>query len=145
MMRVRQANAWGLMLGIGVALATLTGCDYWPPALQAQIEQLKAEAQTAAAEKTSLDNQLKEAVKAKEDLQARLDELTRLNRELAGNVATLKQALDAEKEKTAKLGKSGAKPAAPKATAKPAAPAKKKPAAKTQAKTTKKKPSVSGR
>lgn len=124
-----RTRVWGLMLAAGMAVA-LTGCDYWPPALQAQIEQLKAEVQTAAAEQASLDNQLKEAVKAKEDLQARLDELSRLNRELAGNIATLKQALDAERDKVAKLGKSGSK-AASKAAAKPApAPAKKKPAAK---------------
>lgn len=122
-----------LMLAAGMAVA-LSGCDYWPPALQAQIEQLKAEVQTAAAERANLDNQLKEAVKAKEELQARLDELARLNRELAGNVANLKQMLDAEREKAAKMGKTGAK-AAPKAAAKPApAPAKKKPAAKAPAK-----------
>lgn len=128
-----RTSARGLVLAAGMALM-LTGCDYWPPALQAQIEQLKAEVQTAAAERATLDNQLKDAVKAKEEIQARLDELSRLNRELAGNIANLKQALDAEREKTAKLGKSGAK-AAPKAAAKSApAPAKKKPAAKTQAK-----------
>ncbi len=121
----------GLVLAAGMALM-LTGCDYWPPALQAQIEQLKAEVQTAAAERASLDNQLKDAVKAKEEIQSRLDELSRLNHELAGNIATLKQALDAEREKIAKLGKSGTK-AAPKAAAKPA-PAQKKPSAKTQAK-----------
>ena len=128
-----RTRVWGMVLAVGMA-ATLAGCDYWPPALQAQIEQLKAEVQAAAAERANLDNQLKDAVKAKEELQARLDELARLNRELAGNIANLKQALDAEREKTAKLGKSGMK-VAPKAAAKPApAPAKKKPAAKTQAK-----------
>ncbi len=128
-----RTSVRGLVLAAGMALM-LTGCDYWPPALQAQIEQLKAEVQTAAAERANLDNQLKDAVKAKEEIQARLDELSRLNRELAGNIANLKQALDAEREKTAKLGKSGTK-AAPKAAAKPTpAPAKKKPAAKTQAK-----------
>ncbi len=140
MMSAMRTSVRGLVLAAGMAL-TLTGCDYWPPALQAQIEQLKAEVQTAAAERANLDNQLKDAVKAKEEIQARLDELSRLNRELAGNIANLKQALDAEREKVAKLGKSGTK-AAPKAAAKPApAPAKKKPAAKTQAKAqAKKKP-----
>nr|MBI3611883.1 hypothetical protein [Nitrospirota bacterium] len=128
-----RTSVRGLVLAVGMAMA-LTGCDYWPPALQAQIEQLKAEVQTAAAERANLDNQLKDALKAKEEIQARLDELSRLNRELAGNIANLKQALDAEREKVAKLGKSGTK-AAPKAAAKPApAPAKKKPAAKAQAK-----------
>lgn len=132
-----RTRVWGMVLAVGMA-ATLSGCDYWPPALQAQIEQLKAEVQAAAAERASLDNQLKDAVKAKEELQARLDELARLNRELAGNIANLKQTLDAEREKTAKLGKSASKPA-PKAAAKLApAPAKKKPAAKAPAKSKKK-------
>ena len=131
MTSAKRTSVRGLVLAAGMAMM-LTGCDYWPPALQAQIEQLKAEVQTAAAERANLDNQLKDAMKAKEEIQARLDELSRLNRELAGNIANLKQALDAEREKTAKLGKSGTK-AAPKAAAKPA-PAKKKPAAKTQAK-----------
>lgn len=138
MMSAIRTSARGLVLAAGMAMM-LTGCDYWPPALQAQIEQLKAEVQTAAAERANLDSQLKDAVKAKEEIQARLDELSRLNRELAGNIANLKQALDAEREKVAKLGKSGTK-AAPKAAAKSApAPAKKKPAAKTQAKTQAKK------
>ncbi|MDE3223900.1 MAG: hypothetical protein KGN30_00650 [Nitrospirota bacterium] len=132
-----RTRVWGMVLAVGM-VATLAGCDYWPPALQAQIEQLKAEVQAAAAERANLDNQLKDAVKAKEELQARLDELARLNRELAGNIANLKQALDAEREKTAKLGKSASK-AAPKAAAKPApAPGKKKPAAKAPAKSKKK-------
>ena len=37
--------------GIIGAMLMLTGCDFWPPALQAQIEQLHAEAQQAAADK----------------------------------------------------------------------------------------------
>jgi DNA repair exonuclease SbcCD ATPase subunit len=132
MMRQRQRQGWKGILAAGCLLVGLSGCDYWPPALQAQIEQLKAEVQAAAAERATLDQQLKEALKAKDDLQARLDELTRLNRELAGNVATLKQALDAERDKVAKMGKPAAKPAAkaaPKSSPAPAT-AKKKPAKK---------------
>ena len=33
------------VVGFGFALG-LVGCDYWPPALQAEIEQLRSEAQT---------------------------------------------------------------------------------------------------
>ena len=36
----------------------LSGCDYWPPALQTQIEQIRAELQNATVEKTQLQNQL---------------------------------------------------------------------------------------
>ena len=45
----------GMVLGSVVLAGTmgvgLSGCDYWPPALQAQIEQLRAEAQGFAAER----------------------------------------------------------------------------------------------
>lgn len=141
MTRIVGRPGWKAILAAGCILLGVTGCDYWPPALQAQIEQLKAEAQMAMAERASLDQQLKETLKAKDDLQARLDELTRLNRELAANVGTLKQALDAERDKVAKLSKPGQKAtaakaaskAAPKATSKASASsaaAKKKPARK---------------
>src|SRR6267143_57206 len=60
-----------------VALATITivsvglsGCDYWPPALQTQIEQLRSELQVVTAEKTQLQNQFLSCAKVKDDLQA---------------------------------------------------------------------------
>ena len=36
----------------------LSGCDYWPPALQTQIEQLRSELQSVTMEKAQLQNQL---------------------------------------------------------------------------------------
>ncbi|NJL17540.1 MAG: hypothetical protein HC938_10400 [Nitrospira sp.] len=38
------------VLGCGLILG-LVGCDYWPPALQAQIEQMRSETQTLTMEK----------------------------------------------------------------------------------------------
>jgi outer membrane murein-binding lipoprotein Lpp len=110
----------------------LSGCDYWPPALQAQIEQLRTEVQTATAERASMENQLRETMKAKEELQARVGELARLNQELIARATGLEQELAAERAKTAKLGKPSAKAGAK--------PAQKKTAPKKQpSKTTKKK------
>ena len=43
---VMQLSAFG----VG-AMLLLTGCDFWPPALQAQIEQLHSEAQRYCGEK----------------------------------------------------------------------------------------------
>lgn len=126
----------GLVVLLGAAMIGLSGCDYWPPALQAQIEQLRAEAQTAAAERAKLESQFMETVKLRDELQVRVDELTRLNQELAGRVAGLEQSLAEAKAKGAKVAKGPAKPAS-KAAAKPAAKAKaKKPAKKTPAKKT---------
>lgn len=139
MMRAQWAGKVpGLAILFGVAvigMVGLTGCDYWPPALQAQIEQLRAEAQTAAAERAKLESQLMETVKLRDELQTRVDELTRLNRELAGRVAGLEQSLTEEKAKSAKVAKGSAKSAG-KAAAKPGTKASaKKPAKKATKKT----------
>jgi hypothetical protein len=113
----------------------VSGCDYWPPALQAQIEQLQQEAQIAAAERTKMVAQVSESNAAKQELQARVDDLTRSNRELSGRVSGLEQALAAEREKTSRLAKAAAKPVPAKSVAKAAAKktAKKKPASKKRA------------
>jgi chaperonin cofactor prefoldin len=113
----------------------VSGCDYWPPALQAQIEQLQQEAQIAAAERTKMVAQLNESNAAKQELQARVDDLTRSNREFTGRVSGLEQALTAEREKTSRLAKAASKPVSVKSVAKPAAKktAKKKPASKKRA------------
>ncbi|MET0516667.1 MAG: hypothetical protein ABW047_15220 [Nitrospiraceae bacterium] len=92
----------------------LTGCDYWPPALQAQIEQLRAESQTAAADKALLQNQLNAANRAKEELQARVEDLTRVNREKSGMIANLERSLTAERERAARLTKTNPAKAKPK-------------------------------
>jgi type II secretory pathway component PulM len=119
-----------LMAGCAMGLVlTLAGCDYWPPALQAQIEQLRAELQKAQSERATLETQLNEATRAKNELQARVAELTRQNNDLASKTAALEQGLAAEREKVAKLTKATAKPAAkagPKGTTKKPATSTKK-------------------
>lgn len=96
-------------LAFGACITTaLTGCDYWPPALQAQIEQLRIEAQTAAADKALLQNQLSAANKAKEELQSRVEELSRVNKEKSSMIASLERALSAERERVSKLTKGSA-------------------------------------
>ena len=95
-----------VLLACGTLMTiALTGCDYWPPALQAQIEQLRTESQTAAADKALLQNQLNAANRAKEELQARVEDLTRVNREKSGMIANLERSLTAERERAAKLTK----------------------------------------
>ena len=102
---------------LAMALAVgVSGCDYWPPALQAQIEQLRSEAQTATAEKTKIEGQLTTLTNERNALHAKVDELTRLVKTRTDQVASLEQSLATEREKVAKLS---AKPAAK-------APAKKK-------------------
>ena len=60
LIRSRRAVIGLSMLGFS-SMLLLAGCDFWPPALQAQIEQLHSEAQQAAADKALLQNQLNAA------------------------------------------------------------------------------------
>jgi septal ring factor EnvC (AmiA/AmiB activator) len=104
----------------------LTACDYWPPALQAQIEQLRTEAKQAAAERAGLEEQLNHALKLQGDLHARVEDLTRTNQELSGRVAALDQALAAERQKVAHLQESARK-TTPAVSGKTKTPAKQMP------------------
>jgi chromosome segregation ATPase len=111
----------------------LSGCDYWPPALQTQVEQLRSELQSATMEKTQLQNQLASITKVKDDLQVQVDDLSRANRDKSSMINSLQNSLVAAQERLAK----SAKVATPKAGAvKPSAkvtqkaPAKKKSPAK---------------
>jgi septal ring factor EnvC (AmiA/AmiB activator) len=107
-----------MLMGLGVS-----GCDYWPPALQAQIEQLRADVQAAQAEKAKADAHAASLTTERTALVNKVEELSRLLKTRADQVASLEQSLAAEREKVAKLS---AKPAAKAASAKKKAPAKKR-------------------
>lgn len=124
----------GLALGLAVGIA---GCDYWPPALQTQIEQLRSEVQTVTAEKTQLQNQVASLTKVKDDLQVQVDDLSRMNRDKTALINSLQNSVTALQERLAKSAKTAAaKAGSTKTAVKPAAkttqkaPVKKKPSAK---------------
>jgi septal ring factor EnvC (AmiA/AmiB activator) len=111
----------------------LSGCDYWPPALQTQIEQLRSELQMATMEKTQLQNQLASFAKVKDDLQTQVDDLSRASRDKSTMITSLQNSLSSAQERLARSAKAAppkagvAKPAAtvtPKATTKKKTPAK---------------------
>src|SRR3712207_1530409 len=114
-----------VVVGAAVVVA-VTGCDYWPPALQAEIEQLRSEAQTLAIEKTQLQTQVSDLTRSKQDMQSQLDDLSRMNREKTGMITALQNQVDTLRAKAVKA--MAPKPAV-KAIAKPEgkAPVKKKP------------------
>ena len=115
--RSRRAVMGFSAAGIG-ALLMLSGCDFWPPALQAQIEQLHSEAQQAAADKALLQNQLNAANKAKEELQIRVEDLTRVNKEKSAMIGNLERTIAAARERAVKATKSHAVKSPGKAAAK---------------------------
>jgi chromosome segregation ATPase len=130
MQRIRRWIGGALALGLVIGIA---GCDYWPPALQTQIEQLQSELQAATAEKIQLQNQLASLSKIKEELQSQVDDLTRAGRDksamiqgLQSTVASLQARLAKSTKATA--AKARSKKSAAKTTKK--APVKKKPATK---------------
>jgi chromosome segregation ATPase len=111
----------------------LSGCDYWPPALQTQIEQLRSELQTATMEKAQLQNQMASFSKVKDDLQTQVNDLSKANRDKSTMIASLQNSLTAAQERLARSAKvTSPKAAAVKPTSKVAqkAPAKKKSPAK---------------
>jgi peptidoglycan hydrolase CwlO-like protein len=111
----------------------LSGCDYWPPALQTQIEQLRSELQMVTMEKTQLQNQLASFSKVKDDLQVQVDDLTRANRDKSTMITSLQNSLSAAQERLLRSAKAGTPKASavkPSAKVKQAAPAKKKAPAK---------------
>jgi len=121
------------MAAITLVSVGLSGCDYWPPALQTQIEQLQSELQSATMEKAQLQNQLVTIAKVKDDLQAQVNDLSKANHEKSTMITSLQNSLAAAQ---GRLGKS-VKVATPKASAvkpsvkvKQKAPAKKKAPAK---------------
>lgn len=124
----------GTVVGFSFALG-LMGCDYWPPALQAEIEQLRSEAQTLTMEKTQLQAQVIDLSKTKQELQGQVDELSRINRDKSGMITSLQNQLDVTRARALKAmapkipphktaakptGKAGTRPASkstPKASA----------------------------
>jgi outer membrane murein-binding lipoprotein Lpp len=118
-------TSFGVVFGAALLMG-LAGCDYWPPALQAQIEQLRSEAQTLAIEKTQLQTQMSDLARAKQDLQSQIDDLSRMNREKTGMITSLQNQVDMLRAKAVKA--MAPKPAA-RVTAKaaPKSPVKKKP------------------
>ncbi len=81
---------------------SLVGCDYWPPALQAEIEQLRSETQTLTMEKIQLQAQVADLSKTKQELQGQVDELSRISREKTGMISSLQNQLDAVRARALK-------------------------------------------
>jgi chromosome segregation ATPase len=128
-----QRRRWAGLCVVAVIGLVSAGCDYWPPALQTQIEQLRSEVQAATAERAQLQNQVAALTKVKDDLQAQVDELNRVNREKTSVINSLQNNLAVAQERLAKQAKSASAKAStaktsPKSSSKVAAkaPAKKK-------------------
>lgn len=88
-------------VGLGILLFVMGGCDWWPPALQSQIEQLKTDLQTLTAERTRLEQQVSALSRARDDLQARVDQLVQVNKERGAMIADLERSLKVARQQKA--------------------------------------------
>ena len=133
MTRIVMVRNLFAVAAITIVSVGLSGCDYWPPALQTQIEQLRSELQSATMEKTQLQNQLVSFSKMKDDLQAQVDDLSRANRDKSIMINGLQNSLATAQERLAKSAKAATPKAGgvkPSAQVKTKDPAKKKAPAK---------------
>jgi len=127
----RRIGRWvGGVLALGLAVG-IAGCDYWPPALQTQIEQLQSELQAATAENVQLQNQVAAVTKAKDDLQTQVDDLSRAGRDKSVLIQSLQNRITSLQARLAKSTKASA-----------AKTSRKKPAAKTKKKAPVKKKTI---
>ncbi|MBS0152340.1 MAG: hypothetical protein JSR31_15510 [Nitrospira sp.] len=83
-------------------VVSLMGCDYWPPALQDEIEQLRAEIQTLTMEKVQLQAQVVDLTRVKQELQGQMDDLSRTNREKSIIISGLQSQLETLRIKAVK-------------------------------------------
>ena len=146
-MPIRHERQGRRAVGLVIALTVmLSGCDYWPPALQTQIEQLRSELQTVTMEKAQLQSQMASLTRAKDDLQAQVDDLVRTNRDKSTMIASLQSSVGSLQERLTKSSKpatakaASTKPSTVKPVLKPAvktssqkAPVKKKTLTKSSA------------
>lgn len=142
MIRTAMVRNLVAVAAITLVSVSVSGCDYWPPALQTQIEQLQSELQSATMEKAQLQSQLTSMAKVKDDLQTQVNDLSRASQDKSTMIASLQNGLAAAQERLAKSAKvaapkvGAAKPSikvAPKKVthkASPKAPVKKKAPAK---------------
>lgn len=100
-MKCRPLWLIGTVVGFSFALG-LAGCDYWPPALQSEIEQLRSETQTLTIEKIQLQAQVTDMSKIKQELQGQIDELSRVNQGKTEMITSLQHQLDTARARALK-------------------------------------------
>ena len=86
----------GMLAAVG-CLAVLSGCDWWPPALQQRIGQQETQIKTLGAEKTALQGKVTELTKAVDDGKAQSAQAAKAQADLQAQVDQLKADLEAAK------------------------------------------------
>jgi len=93
------------MLAVVGCLTVLSGCEWWPPALQQRIGQQETQLKTLGAEKTALQNKGAELTKAVDDCKAQSAQGAKVQADLQAQVDQLKADLEAALAKKGKPGR----------------------------------------
>ena len=80
-------------IALAGCLIGLSGCDWWPPALQQQIGELEAKVKAAEAEKSALLKKVTEVSQTAEDCRAQSDQMVKTQADLKARVDQLQVAL----------------------------------------------------
>ncbi|WP_455242405.1 peptidoglycan-binding protein [Petrachloros mirabilis] len=86
----RQSSPWPLATVLTIPLLSLGGCDYWPPALQTEIDTLRTELNDVLDERQRLEFENEELKSTREGLQRDVEEKARENATLKARLTTLK-------------------------------------------------------
>ncbi len=80
-------------IALAGCLIVLSGCDWWPPALQQRIGELEAKVKAAEVDKSTLQKKVAEVSKAAEDCKAQSVQLAQAQNEMKSQIDQLKAAL----------------------------------------------------
>lgn len=92
-------------IALAGCLIGLSGCDWWPPALQQQIVELDAMVKAAEAEKSALLKKVGDMSQAAEDCKAQSDQMAKAQSDLQAQVDQLQAALADAQAKLKSKGK----------------------------------------
>ena len=92
-------------IALAGCLIGVSGCDWWPPALQQQIGELEAKVKAADAERSALLKKVGDVSQAAEDCRAKSDQMAKAQADLQARVDQLQAALADAQAKLKSKGK----------------------------------------
>lgn len=100
-----KAKRLGCMVVAIGCVTLLSGCEWWPPALQERIAQQEEQVQNLEGEKIALQKKVTQATKTVGECNAQVAQATQTQTDLQAQVDQLKTSLEEAEEKLVKKGK----------------------------------------
>ena len=96
-------------IALAGCLIGLSGCDYWPPALQQRIGELESKVKAAETEKSALLKRVVDVSKAADDCKAQSAQMVQAQNDMKTQIGQLQAALAGAQAKLKNKGKPGKK------------------------------------